>query len=268
MLKKKIWLGWLVVFVLSFMQLNIVAAQERALPIGFEFADTDHDRQLSQAELRDYLQPRLKNMQLPYAKIFSELDVDRDERLSEKEFEPRNQVIQKFIELHYSEVEIAKDPGAGFVPLKSLSAPIDDTLTFSAIYHRTLESSKNIPPTVIDLQQIPRGITGAVPASLGPSNFELACRATAILGGGNSEESFFSGGGVIISPDGLMLSNYHIAESINDGITALLSDGRVARVQRVIAGNPETDVALLQLEGTNFPCVPIARSVPAMEASH
>ena len=60
-----------------------------------------------------------------------------------------------------------------------------------------------------------------------------------------------SGSGVIISPDGFVMTNYHVIENA-DNVTVTLSGGD--EYQAEIIGSDETsDLALLKLTGSNFP---------------
>ncbi|MFO0942192.1 MAG: hypothetical protein U0930_15760 [Pirellulales bacterium] len=193
---------------------------DEKLPIGFKYADSDSDGFISRSELRKYLKPRLKGMQLPYSKIFKELDGDSDGKLTEIEFEPRNQIIEKFVEQLYPAVDIADDPGIGYKLFKKVDQPIDDALVYSAVYHRTMEATQNALTTKVDLEKIPRRFIGPYPAE-SELSLEGVIRATVVLGGGKGDEDFFTAGGIIVSPDGLLLTNWHVAESINDGLVAL-----------------------------------------------
>ncbi|HPU51861.1 MAG TPA: Do family serine endopeptidase [Burkholderiaceae bacterium] len=61
------------------------------------------------------------------------------------------------------------------------------------------------------------------------------------------------GSGVIVSPDGLVMTNHHVVDSADD-IEVLLSDGRRAKA-KVVGSDPETDLAVLRLELTGLPAV-------------
>jgi Trypsin-like peptidase domain len=240
--------------------------QESTLPIGFDVADLDDDQSLTRTELRKYLKPRLKGMQLPFGRIFSDLDLNHDSKITEAEFEPRNEVIQKYVQELYAPVEIVPDPGPGYKLFNGIDQPQDDSLIYSAVYHRTLEATATTADKPIDLTSIPRSAPNSFRRISSPSGLERACNATVVLAGGQSDEDFFTGGGVIISPDGLLVTNYHIVESINDGLIAMLADGRVVKVEKILAANPDADVALVKLSGQNFPYVPVAPSKPSMAA--
>src|SRR5687768_7272787 len=68
-----------------------------------------------------------------------------------------------------------------------------------------------------------------------------------------------SGSGFIVSDSGYILTNNHVVtgpdrRTAADRVTVRLNDGRSFRA-RLIGDDPETDVAVLKIEGTNFPKV-------------
>ena len=68
-----------------------------------------------------------------------------------------------------------------------------------------------------------------------------------------------SGSGVIIDADGNILTNHHVIDGA-ERITVKLSDGRSLRA-RVIGADPDTDIALIRVEGqTGLPVAPIGDS--------
>jgi serine protease Do len=60
-----------------------------------------------------------------------------------------------------------------------------------------------------------------------------------------------TGSGVIISADGFILTNNHVAGDA-DEINVKLADGRTLKARR-IGGDPETDIALIKVDVTNLP---------------
>ncbi len=59
------------------------------------------------------------------------------------------------------------------------------------------------------------------------------------------------GSGVIVSPEGIVLTNHHVISDANE-IDIALSDGRKVKAQ-LIGSDPETDIAVLKIEQKNLP---------------
>ena len=66
------------------------------------------------------------------------------------------------------------------------------------------------------------------------------------------------GSGVIISKDGYIVTNNHVIDGA-DEISVKLHDGREMK-GRVIGTDPTTDLALVKIEGDDFPTVPVGNS--------
>jgi serine protease Do len=93
------------------------------------------------------------------------------------------------------------------------------------------------------------------PAPASPSPYDSARRATLILGHlylcGKCEKYHANlAGGVIISPDGLALTNYHVLDN-REGIVfgAMTLDGHVYAIDEVVASSKRDDIALIRLRG-------------------
>jgi serine protease Do len=70
-----------------------------------------------------------------------------------------------------------------------------------------------------------------------------------------------SGSGFIVSKDGYILTNNHVVTSgdrttIADRVTVQMLDNRTYKA-RVVGNDPTTDVAVIKIEGNNFPTLPI-----------
>lgn len=65
------------------------------------------------------------------------------------------------------------------------------------------------------------------------------------------------GSGVVVSPQGYILTNYHVIESA-DEIEVLLTDKRRARA-RIVGGDPETDLAVIKLDLPDVPAIVFGR---------
>jgi serine protease Do len=66
------------------------------------------------------------------------------------------------------------------------------------------------------------------------------------------------GSGVIISPQGYILTNNHVVDGATT-VTVTLHDRREFKA-RVVGTDPRTDVAVLKIEGSNFPTLTLADS--------
>jgi len=63
------------------------------------------------------------------------------------------------------------------------------------------------------------------------------------------------GSGVIVSEKGYIITNYHVIAQADQVIVAL-QDGRVAAAQ-LVGKDRRTDIAILRVEGTNLPVIPL-----------
>ena len=66
------------------------------------------------------------------------------------------------------------------------------------------------------------------------------------------------GSGVIISPEGYILTNNHVVDHATE-VTVTLSDKREMKA-RVIGTDPRTDIAVLKIDGSNFPSLTLGDS--------
>jgi serine protease Do len=66
------------------------------------------------------------------------------------------------------------------------------------------------------------------------------------------------GSGVIVSPQGYVLTNNHVVDGATE-VTVTLHDKREFKA-RVVGTDPRTDVAVLKIEGSNFPTLTLADS--------
>ena len=66
------------------------------------------------------------------------------------------------------------------------------------------------------------------------------------------------GSGVIVSPQGLILTNHHVVESA-DEIEVALADGRTLPA-KVVGTDPDTDLAVIQVQAQDLPAITFGRS--------
>jgi serine protease Do len=67
------------------------------------------------------------------------------------------------------------------------------------------------------------------------------------------------GSGFIISKDGYILTNNHVVGGV-DKMTVTLPDGRTFNNAKVVGTDPDSEVALIKIEGDNFPMLPMGDS--------
>lgn len=67
------------------------------------------------------------------------------------------------------------------------------------------------------------------------------------------------GSGFIISKDGYILTNNHVVGDV-DKITVELQDGRKFENAKLIGTDPDSEVALIKIDGDNFPVLPMGNS--------
>ncbi|MDU1889415.1 MAG: Do family serine endopeptidase [Dysgonomonas sp.] len=75
---------------------------------------------------------------------------------------------------------------------------------------------------------------------------------------GNPQPSVGFGSGVIISKDGYIITNNHVIDKA-DEIEVTLNDNRKYNA-KMLGTDPQTDIALLKIEGDEFPYIPFGNS--------
>ncbi|NLT71734.1 MAG: trypsin-like peptidase domain-containing protein [Verrucomicrobiaceae bacterium] len=115
----------------------------------------------------------------------------------------------------------------------------------------------------------PTAAAGPAPIYRPPSEiYETARRATLLLGYlflcGTCDAYHASlSGGVVIHPDGLALTNYHVLDN-RQGIVfgAMTDDGTVHAIGEIVAASQKDDIALIRLrDAENLPHVPLRYTV-------
>lgn len=123
---------------------------------------------------------------------------------------------------------------------------IDDRFVFRSV-------AKNVTPTVVYIETI------------------VPTRGQHLQGNEEDEDSSIwrrfmppraqtVGSGVLISTNGYILTNNHVVEdAVRDGITVTLEDKRMFEA-RVVGRDPSTDLAVIKIDGENFPHAIIGNS--------
>ncbi len=67
------------------------------------------------------------------------------------------------------------------------------------------------------------------------------------------------GSGVVISPEGYIVTNWHVIRDA-DAISVQLADGRVVEEPTFVGADPDTELALLKIDLTELPAIALGRS--------
>jgi S1-C subfamily serine protease len=76
---------------------------------------------------------------------------------------------------------------------------------------------------------------------------------------GTEKQEIGGGTGFIISSDGMILTNKHVAEDAEADYTVLTNDGKKFPA-KILALDPVQDLAIMKIEGSNFPVVKLGNS--------
>ena len=69
--------------------------------------------------------------------------------------------------------------------------------------------------------------------------------------------------GFMLTAGGVCVTCYHVANiPVSATLIAMTGDGRIVPVKEILAANPQTDVALLRLEGSGFTPLPLDTEAP------
>ncbi len=76
--------------------------------------------------------------------------------------------------------------------------------------------------------------------------------------GGRDVPTHGLGSGFIVSPDGIIMTNAHVVRDARE-VTVKLNDRREFRA-KVLGSDPKTDIAVLKIDASNLPVVPLGHS--------
>lgn len=76
---------------------------------------------------------------------------------------------------------------------------------------------------------------------------------------GTQRQEVSAGSGFIVSADGLIITNKHVVSDTEAEYTILLNDGSKKKA-KVLARDPLQDLAIIKIEGSNYPTIPLGDS--------
>ncbi|WP_144059659.1 S1 family peptidase [Rhodopirellula sallentina] len=248
-------LGLAALLAVSFFAGRCMADDPRVLPSQENVAEP-----LERKELKQLLREFYPDYQLPSGKIFGALNHDGDDKLEGDELV----ALEDLLEQIDAELDTTpEDPGPGYPLLASVASGIDDSKIDGAVFHRHFDNLEQNPrPEGFQIESVPMTSRLTLPKPVGRKTVvEDLVKATVVLAGGEGDD-YFTSGGVLVRSDGLVLTNFHVAEAFASGMTALTSDGKSYRVVEFIAGDRLADVALIRIDGTDMPTVEVATTAP------
>jgi serine protease Do len=130
---------------------------------------------------------------------------------------------------------------------------------YSAVVKRVLPAVVNISSSKVVKESAQEMPQGALPQGLDPFfrqffGDDLGQRFNVPQG----RRAKALGSGVIVSPEGYILTNNHVVDGAKE-VTVTLHDKREMKA-RVIGTDPRTDIAVLKIDGSNFPSLTLADS--------
>ncbi|HWB60679.1 MAG TPA: serine protease [Chthoniobacteraceae bacterium] len=104
----------------------------------------------------------------------------------------------------------------------------------------------------------------AAPLSTTPcAGLYEACKPGVLVVAGIDRKGRISpAGGIVLTADGVAVTNYHVAEGENATLVAMTSDRRVVGVKSILAASKLYDVAIIQLDGKGFTPLPLTSGAP------
>ncbi|HEX2788002.1 MAG TPA: Do family serine endopeptidase [Ignavibacteria bacterium] len=121
-----------------------------------------------------------------------------------------------------------------------------------------VEISKAVTPTVVYIEVTNKGKSNNKGDQKVPEGFEFFFGPDQDFG--EQMPSQGSGSGVIISNDGYIMTNNHVVANASEhGIRVVLTDKREFEA-KLIGTDPNTDVAVIKIEGSGFPTATIGNS--------
>lgn len=251
----QIYLAWAIVILWTVPGL---AEPDRKLVVPrFSDVDTNEDGQLSLVEFKKGFGDTTTDGSSPFDRLFGVVDRDGSGSLNETELDFCRKLFRHF----------DSDAEQEFVPYSDLTVTIDDVQVeiHSAMLHAKLCEDDSLSWPESDVSAVPDRSEipfSTVVQSDKENTLQDIINASVVLSIGK-EDVHGRAGGVIISEDGLMVTNFHVAKSLGEKrMTAMTPDGKSYRVVEFLAGNSRRDVALLRLEGSDFPFVGIAPAAP------
>ncbi len=123
------------------------------------------------------------------------------------------------------------------------------------------KSTRGVVSIVItkDVPQLKRGGFGGFPFFFSPFGIDDLEQSPQGSTDDSTKRQVGSGSGFIVSAEGLVVTNKHVVSDTTAEYTIITNDGKEYGAT-VLARDPNNDIALLKIEGTDFPALPLGDS--------
>jgi serine protease Do len=149
---------------------------------------------------------------------------------------------------------VALASGAGFEVVRNTSAQQSQLPSPADLSRTFINVAKQVKPAVVNIDVVEK--TKRSSSMRLPEGFPQIPGFPPSEGQPRRQRG--TGSGVIISPDGFILTNNHVAGDA-DQINVKLADGREMKARR-IGADPETDLAVIKIEAQSLPFAKIGNS--------
>lgn len=139
-----------------------------------------------------------------------------------------------------------------------LLAAIAGTLFYNTVLRKALPTTvQQSRQVVVDQQSAVIDVAKRV----GPSVVSIVSSSTQVdpFSGNSSQQEIGAGTGMIVSADGLILTNKHVV-SEGQTFTVITSDGKQYKNAKVVATDPSNDIAFLKVDGSGLTPVELGDS--------
>jgi serine protease Do len=140
----------------------------------------------------------------------------------------------------------AQTPAAAPAPASDQSGILPESYPWVRLAERLM-------PAVVNVRTVAEGQRGRAPAVPEPFRRFFPPQEP-----GGREQRRGVGTGFLVDSDGYLVTNHHVVDAASS-IEVTLSDGRQFPA-KVMGSDPETDVALLKIEATGMPTIPLGSS--------
>jgi S1-C subfamily serine protease len=133
------------------------------------------------------------------------------------------------------------------------------TYSRRALFHALLAAIATVPATTTSLAQTSKAPDGTQHQELADVIKLCLSSVVSIEVRDASDKAIRTGSGFIASPDGKIVTNYHVVKGAHSAYVKL-NNGAFFKVDGLIASDADADIAILKVAGNNLPVLPFGDS--------